>query len=194
MWSARRARLCKFPQRLSHGIKSFDFAFDVGNLRLRSPSDFGAVCPGRYAQFQQLANFPKRKAEFLSAFDEFQPPRCVRRKEPITRRTTGRFRQKPLMLIEAHGFQVDANLSGKATNRQRLSIDFCYHKASLNPVVWYRVKRFMKSYLERVTRTREVNSTSLIRQITGNLPWVVGVPWPSLYTETSVLWTRSFGR
>jgi len=50
--------------------------------------------------------------------------------------------QKSLPFIETHGFQVDANLLSEAANPERLCIGSCYHKASLNPVVWCRVKPF----------------------------------------------------
>jgi len=142
MWSAPRARPRQFPQRLSHGIKGFDFAFNVSNLRLRSPPDFGTICSSRHSQRQQLSNFPKRKAEVLSAFYEFQPPHCIRRKKPITGCATGRLGQKSLPFVETHSFQVDANLLGEAANPERLCIGSHYHKASLNPVVWSRVKPF----------------------------------------------------
>lgn len=144
MWSASRARLRQFQQRLSHGFKSFDFAFNVSNLRFRSPSDFGPVCPRRHTQCQQLPNFPKRKAEFLRAFDESQSPRRVRWKVPIAGCAAGRLGKKPLPFIKADGFQVDANLLGEASNCERLCIACCHYKASLNPVVWYRVKSFFE--------------------------------------------------
>jgi hypothetical protein len=50
--------------------------------------------------------------------------------------------QKSLPFVETHGFQVDANLLGEAANPERLCIGSHYHKTSLNPVVWSRVKPF----------------------------------------------------
>jgi hypothetical protein len=72
--SAFRTSLHQFPQYLLHGLKRFDFAFNVSNLRFRSASNFAIVCLWRHTQCQQLANFAKRKAKPLCTFDKFQPP------------------------------------------------------------------------------------------------------------------------
>jgi len=142
--STFRTSLHQFPQYLFHGLKCFDFAFYVSNLRFRSPSDFGIICLWRHTQCQQFANFAQRKAKLLSTFDKFQPPCRVRGIEPITRGATGRLGKKPVSFVEAHGFQVDAHFSRKATDRERVCAGSCHHKSNVKrnviPGVWYGVK------------------------------------------------------